>query len=63
MRQNKNITIAFDLYEEADKEVLDYLTTIAIKTNRSISQVSKTLLELGIVVFDNSLKGVLKNEK
>lgn len=55
MRQNKNITIAFDLSEEGDKEVLDYLITIAVNTNRSVSQVAKTLLELGLSIFDSLL--------
>ena len=62
MRQNKNITIAFDLSEKGDKEALDYLATIAINTNRSISQVSKTLLELGLSIFDTILKENINNE-
>lgn len=62
MRQNKNISIAFDLSEEEDKEALNYLNTIAINTNRSISQISKTLLELGLSIFDIILKDKISNE-
>lgn len=56
MRQNKNISIAFDISDKGDKEALDYLIAIASNTNRSLSQVSKTLLELGLVIFDNAVK-------
>ena len=62
MRQNKNISIAFDISSKGDKEVLDYLTAIASSTNRSLSQVSKTLLELGLVAFDKAVKEQKENE-
>lgn len=63
MRQNKNISIAFDISREEDKETLDYLIAIASTTNRSLSQVAKTLLEFGIITFDAIIKGAKKDEK
>ena len=62
MRQNKNITIAYDISLESDKEAIDYLENISKATNRSLSQVSKTLLELGITTFDSLVKELKKDE-
>lgn len=62
MRQNKNITIAYDMSLESDKEAIAYLEDISKATNRSLSQVSKTLLELGISIFDNLVKELKSNE-
>lgn len=62
MRQNKNITIAYDISLESDKEAIDYLENISKTTNRSLSQVSKTLLELGIATFDSLMKELKEDE-
>lgn len=63
MRQNRNITVAYDLSEQKDKEVLNYIITIATNTNRSISQVAKTLLELGLIIFDKILEKNINEAK
>lgn len=62
MRQNKNITIAYDISVESDKEAIDYLENISKANNRSLSQVSKTLLELGIATFDSLVKELKRDE-
>lgn len=51
MRQNKNITIAYDLSEEEDKNQIDCLEIIARDVERSTSYVAKTILKLGLQEF------------
>jgi hypothetical protein len=63
MRQNKNITIAYDISVESDKEAINYLKKISKDTNRSLSQTSKTLLGLGITTFNSLVKELIKVEK
>ena len=63
MRQNKNITIAYDLSEEKEKDILSVLEGISESSQRSLSQVSKTLIELGLILFIDALeKSSSKNE-
>lgn len=51
MRQNKNITIAFDLSEEEEKNQIYCLEIIARDIERSISYVAKMILKLGLEEF------------
>lgn len=51
MRQNKNITIAFDLSEEEEKNQIDCLEIIARDIERSTSYVAKMILKLGLEEF------------
>lgn len=51
MRQNKNITIAFDLSEEKEKNQIDCLEIIARDVERSTSYVAKMILKLGLEEF------------
>lgn len=51
MRQNKNITIAFDLSEEGEKNQIDCLEIIARDVERSTSYVAKMILKLGLEEF------------
>lgn len=63
MRQNKNITIAYDLSNEKEKGLLSILEGISENSQRSLSQVSKTLIELGLISFIDVLeKSLTKNE-
>lgn len=62
MRQNKNITIAYDISIEEDKKTLDCLESIAKTIGRSISYVAKELLELGLLKAYENIKEHMENE-
>lgn len=62
MRQNKNITIAYDLNNEHEMHLLKALEITAKSSNRSISQIAKIILELGLYTFKEILETSIKNE-
>lgn len=63
MRQNKNITIAYDLSNKKEKDLLSVLESISENSQRSLSQVSKTLIELGLILLESVLqKSLIENE-
>lgn len=62
MRQNKNITIAYDLSEEEDKNQIDCLEIIARDVERSTSYVAKTILKLGLQEFCKMAIEMSENE-
>lgn len=62
MRQNKNITIAYDLSEQEDKNIIDALEIIAEDVERSTSYVAKTILKLGLEEFCKKAIEMSENE-
>lgn len=56
MRQNRNITIAYDVLEEREKLTIDCLESIAKTSGWSVSQVAKYLVELGLAKCAEDLK-------
>lgn len=62
MRQNKNITIAYDLSEEKDKNQIDCLEIIARDIERSTSYVAKAILKLGLQEFCKIIIKMSENE-
>lgn len=62
MRQNKNITIAYDISKDKDRKTLDCLEGISKTIGRSISYVAKELLELGLIKNYEILNEHIKDE-
>lgn len=63
MRQNKNITIAYDLSDEMEKNILSILEGISENSKRSLSQITKTFVELGLILLIDVLKkSIIKDE-
>lgn len=56
MRQNKNVTIAYDMLDEDEKLTIQCLECIAKSTGRSISQIAKIILEMGLIKYAECLK-------
>lgn len=62
MRQNKNITIAYDILDEDEKLTIQCLESIAKSTGRSVSQITKILVEMGLIKYAECLKRDFKIE-